>query len=265
MRKHHAFTLIELLVVISIVALLIAILLPALGSARRLARMSQCQTQERGFTQSWTTYSVDNKGKLVGAENTEFTDDTTGVYVDTAWVRTDWPGPENNEDLIAGDLYEYVQETQTYLCPADNVTSYTLVTTDLPRVRSYSINTFLNGYEWSGWNGMVNVARTIDQIPRPVLTRSFQDEPDPRSNYPLNSFAVSPWGSNGEYTWSDWPASFHFDGVPLSFVDGHSEFYRFRDGRTVQIDDFGGPAHPGSKDYEYFADTMNPGATTHNP
>jgi len=266
-RTRNAFTLIELLVVISIIALLVAILLPALGGAKKLSRMTQCQSNERGFVQSWTAYVIDNKDVPVGAEDTEFTDDTDpNVYVDNPWVRTNWPGPETNQNLIDGELYDYVRETETYLCPADNVSApYTQSATTMPRVRSYSISTFLNGFEWGGWGGTMNVARKLSEIPRPDETRAFQDEPDPRSNYPLNSFALSPWGSTGEYGWGDWPADFHFEGVPLSFVDGHAEFYRFQDSRTGDIFNFGGNYHPGSKDYEYFADTLNPGATSHNP
>ncbi|MGB0766813.1 MAG: DUF1559 domain-containing protein [Phycisphaeraceae bacterium] len=59
MRK--AFTLIELLVVISIIALLIAILLPALGAARASARDIQCLSRMRQITIAATAYSADNK------------------------------------------------------------------------------------------------------------------------------------------------------------------------------------------------------------
>ena len=264
--RIRGFTLIELLVVISIIALLIAILLPALGAARQSAQMTQCLSNQRGLSQSWTAYTIDQKDELVGAENTEFTDDTdTSVYVDTAWVRTPVGGPETDQNLIDGDLYEYVEETETYLCPSDNVSEFALSASNLPRVRSYSISTFLNGDQYIGWNDTLNAARKQSQIPQPSETRAFQDEPDPRYNYPLNSFAMNPWGSPGQYNWSDWPASFHFKGVPLSFADAHSEFYRFQDGRTAEIVYFGSPPQPGSKDYEYFADTLNPGATPQNP
>ena len=67
--RRTGFTLIELLVVISIIALLIAILLPALGKARESARKMQNSTQVRGIHQGFFTYAQGNKGSYPGIDN----------------------------------------------------------------------------------------------------------------------------------------------------------------------------------------------------
>jgi prepilin-type N-terminal cleavage/methylation domain-containing protein/prepilin-type processing-associated H-X9-DG protein len=65
MNSPKGFTLIELLVVISIIALLVGILLPALGSARRSAQAIQCGSNMRQLAIGYTAYSVDNDGTSI--------------------------------------------------------------------------------------------------------------------------------------------------------------------------------------------------------
>ncbi|XAL99911.1 prepilin-type N-terminal cleavage/methylation domain-containing protein [Phycisphaeraceae bacterium D3-23] len=65
MKKPAAFTLIELLVVISIIALLIAILLPALGAARSNTRDLSCKSSIRQWVMVWHVHATDNKNRPV--------------------------------------------------------------------------------------------------------------------------------------------------------------------------------------------------------
>jgi prepilin-type N-terminal cleavage/methylation domain-containing protein len=66
-RSEAGFTLVELLVVIAIIALLMAILLPALGKARLAAKKAVCLSDLKQLTLAWSTYASGNEDKMVSA------------------------------------------------------------------------------------------------------------------------------------------------------------------------------------------------------
>ncbi len=76
----HAFTLIELLVVISIIALLIAILLPALGAARQSADTVVCKSRMRQIAIGWQYYADDNDDISVPGQPGRYADDSLNLY-----------------------------------------------------------------------------------------------------------------------------------------------------------------------------------------
>ncbi len=65
--RAAGFTLIELLVVISIIALLVGILLPALGAARRSAMAMKCASNQKQMGTAWFAYAVDHEGIAAGS------------------------------------------------------------------------------------------------------------------------------------------------------------------------------------------------------
>lgn len=79
MKRHQAFTLIELLVVISIISLLISILLPALGAARKSAQGVQCQSNMRQIMMIVFTYTTDHKDVVPYHKNITKTD-TSNIW-----------------------------------------------------------------------------------------------------------------------------------------------------------------------------------------
>lgn len=133
-RSQRAFTLIELLVVIAIIALLVGILLPALGAARDVARQLVCKNNTRSASIGQLQYSLDNKEWFAGPNTTGIEGRITGgsVYLGDKSPGTpvsthDWISPTLGEG--AGFSPNRAQRTrqifETYGCPAATVTNDT--------------------------------------------------------------------------------------------------------------------------------------------
>jgi len=231
-----------LLVVIAVLAVVVAMLLPALGKARQKARSSQCLNNLRQLTIAWKMYPDDNNGKLVpnGDEYNQPASLTDPAGLPGGRLAQWCPGRQDQQAMLSPDpvngmnigeawikmglLYPYVNTTAIYKCPADQ-SSISFFGQTYPHVRSMSMNTWLgNIVPYADTTTVVSCYKKSSLISSgPASLWLFIDENPISIND--GSFICIP----GVNQWIDCPASYHNNAGGLSFADGHAQIKRWQD------------------------------------
>ncbi len=251
--RSRGFTLIELLVVIGIIAILAAMLLPALAMAKRKAQAMQCMSNQKQISVAALMYANDNSDTLVPVGSLAYQPGASG-YTGSLGENplTDpqlQPGgslaqfcPGNLRSsqmtsghyytnwIMAGLVYPYIQNPGVYKCPADlSLCPYgasPMFAVDSER--TYSANCYVGGMQW--WDQAYKLYRKQTDLhsPGPADIWYFIEE-NPASIDDCY-FALDPATPT---LWYNSPAVLHGQSSVMTFADGHAQIHKWSDGNMI--------------------------------
>jgi len=242
--RPRAFTLIELLVVIAIIAILAALLLPALAKAKLKAQGISCLNNCRQLGYAFIMYAGDNNDFCVAS---------SGSYSSDAPI---WLEGVANSGFDAVDVtkleksptFPYLKSKDVFHCPADKA-RITVAGASRPRIRSYSQNGYVGlptGPTPASNADIMKTVRKLGEItaPGPSAVFLFVDEHENSINDShFTAFRdFHTFTANGDQ-WCDAPSGRHGNSTGFTFADGHSEIHKWA-GDVTRV-------NPGNGDYPW--------------
>jgi prepilin-type N-terminal cleavage/methylation domain-containing protein/prepilin-type processing-associated H-X9-DG protein len=240
--RERGFTLIELLVVIAIIAILAAMLLPALERSKQQAQGVQCLSNNKQMTTAWKMYTGDNGGWLAPNIAAEVNDNDIPTWIED-WMdfTPNWADNTNTVRLLDPQyslLGPYTVSAGIYKCPADQSTALE-GGTRYPRVRSMSMNEAVGRSADPYWLNYLQQSVTFKVFQKEAdygamstaMLWVFADEHPDSINDGCLAVAVPP--TLDSTVWVDVVASYHNGACGFGFADGHAEIHKWLDRRTV--------------------------------
>jgi len=255
------FTLIELLVVISIIALLIALIIPSLRSAREQGHRAVCLSNLKQLTLAWIAYTVENDGKIVlGSSFTTWSgpkDQSTGrwsgpkdpstgrmIVIARGWLGRAFLYPESRSAVIAdpnkGALWPWIKDVDIYRCPRGlkgHLATYSTVVAARGELVEGTYYT-----EYTDGTSLTAIGKRVGRTVLRLTKLTDIVSPGAGQRAVFIDKGYTPVGNDFYvfYLYPKWkshspPPKHHGGGVTLSMADGHAEYWKWKGRETVNI------------------------------
>jgi prepilin-type N-terminal cleavage/methylation domain-containing protein len=224
--SRGGFTLVELLLVIAIIAILAALLLPALSAGPLKSRRIACSNNLKQLELASSLYTADNEGRLAGnvpAIQALATEVTNNWIIGNMRVASE----ATNLDLIrSSKFFPYANNVSIFRCPADGATL-----NGSPKARSYSMNSWLGSRtmeseNYARYRSFTRESELNAAGPARIWCLVDEDQFTLDDGY----FLVT---MNDFQPFASFPGARHGRSYVLNFADGHGEAIRLRDPTSI--------------------------------